>query len=125
MKYRPELYAKALAELVRPSMNENEMQSLIKNFLAIVRKNGDAPILKKILSYAEKFLRKKSGQRKVVIETARPYANIQKKFHDLFKAGDVIEERIHPELTAGVRITIDDELEFDNSLARKMQNFFK
>ncbi len=40
------------------------------------------------------------------------------------KPDDVIEERIDQELIAGIRIILDDELQFDGSLKNKLEKAF-
>jgi len=36
------------------------------------------------------------------------------------KAGDVVEARIDPDLIAGIKITVNDEMQFDGSLKSKL-----
>jgi F0F1-type ATP synthase delta subunit len=94
---------------------------IAKNFLAVVRRNGDEGHLRKILEEASRLARGKSGVRKVTIESARQLNASQKGAMKHFvRAGDAIEERIDPDLVAGVRVTLDDELQFDGSLKNKL-----
>jgi F0F1-type ATP synthase delta subunit len=95
------------------------------NFLALVRKNGDEMHLRKILEEAARFARGKSGIRKVTLESARALSVEQRATVATFtKDDDVIEERIDPELIAGIRILLDDELQFDGSLKNKLEKAF-
>jgi F0F1-type ATP synthase delta subunit len=123
MKYAPHIYAKALVEVLSDAKHQGEKNgaALAKNFLALVRKNGDEGYLRKILEEASRFARGKSGTRKVMIESARALGSAQKKAAEHFiKAGDVVEERIEPDLIAGIRITVNDEMQFDGSLKNKL-----
>ena len=43
---------------------------------------------------------------------------------DFFKKGDSIEEKINPEIIAGVKIVIDHEKQLDVSLQKKLQQLF-
>jgi F0F1-type ATP synthase delta subunit len=122
MKYAPHIYAKALVEVLTTfTGSKAEEDALAKNFLALVKKNGDEGHLKKILEEASRFARGKSGVQKVTIASARELTGPQKRTMQQFvKAGDVVEERIDPELVAGIKITLNDELQFDGSLKTKL-----
>jgi F0F1-type ATP synthase delta subunit len=124
MKYAPHVYAKALVEVLsvpKGSGNKLTDAEIAKNFLALVQRNGDESHLKKILEEASRFARGKSGVRKVTIESARALVPSQKKMVERFvKPGDVVEERIDPELIAGIKIILNDEMQFDGSLKNKL-----
>jgi len=119
MKYPANTYAQALVEaIVAPKADPAKIQ---KNFLAIIRKNGDEGRLKAILESAERLLGKKTGDRKVIVESARPLTgSVKSLFGNFLRSSDSVETKIHPELVAGVRITVNDELQFDGSLKGKL-----
>jgi F0F1-type ATP synthase delta subunit len=132
MKYPTHIYAKALVEVLadaekagaKDTVRNNEAR-FADNFLALVRKNSDEMHLRKILEEAARFARGKSGIRKVTLESARALSTAQRKEVAKFmKPDDVIEERIDPELIAGIRILLDDELQFDGSLKNKLEKAF-
>ena len=123
MKYPAHIYAKALVEVLGDEDHHamKEQDRVAKNFLAIVRKNGDEGYLRKILEEAAVMARGKSGVRQVTIESARELGAAQKAtLKHFIQPGDVVEERIDPELIAGVKITVNDELQFDGSLRNKL-----
>jgi F0F1-type ATP synthase delta subunit len=123
MKYAPHVYAKALVEVLAdsPGHRKKSDDELAKNFIALVRKNGDERQLRKILEEASRFARGKSGVRKVVIASARELSASQSEHIDHFiKPGDVVVRRIDPDLIAGIKITLNDELQFDGSLKNKL-----
>ncbi|HUC01605.1 MAG TPA: F0F1 ATP synthase subunit delta [Candidatus Paceibacterota bacterium] len=123
MKYPPHIYAKALVEVLSAPAGPHKRSDdeVAKNFLALVRKNGDERHLRKILEEASRFARGKSGVRKVTIESARPLAPAQRRSVAHFtKPGDVVEERVDPDLIAGIRIILNDEMQFDGSLKTKL-----
>lgn len=124
MKYSPKLYARAFGELAAGALSDNKETILARNFLAAVRKNGDVHQLKKIYGETEKFLRLKDGRRKITIETAREIAGLKIKLKHFFAQLDIVEEKINPELLAGVKITVNDETEFDGTLKRKIDKLF-
>lgn len=127
MKYPAHIYAKALAEVIvaAKAASDTEQDAIVRRFVALVRKNGDEAHLRKIVEEAARFVRGKSGVRKVMMETARPLGAAQKKQLAAFtKAGDVIVEKVNPELVAGVKIIVNDELQFDGSLKGKLDKLF-
>jgi len=124
MKYPVTAYAKALGEAITATEGRRN-EEIIKNFLALVRKNGDEARLPKILHETEQFLREKDGTKQFVVESARP---LEKRAEALFKGmekpGDSFEEKIDPELIAGVKITVNGERQFDGSLKGKLDKLF-
>ena len=70
--------------------------------------------------------RRKEGRRKITIECSRP---LQGKTNELVKPilqeKDILYKKINPDLIAGIKITIDDEKQFDGSLATKLKKIFK
>jgi F0F1-type ATP synthase delta subunit len=124
MKYPASTYAKALAEVI-VATKEADNARVIKNFLAMVERNGDSASLGKILEQAGRFAREENGIRKVAFESARPLTKSQKSaVSGLAKKGDVIEERIDPSLIAGVKVIVNDELQLDGSLKGKLDTLF-
>ncbi|MBI4837103.1 MAG: F0F1 ATP synthase subunit delta [Candidatus Portnoybacteria bacterium] len=123
MKYSPQIYAKAFSEIaVKPSAKSDV---LVKNLLILIKKNNDQHLLKKIYERAEKLVREQAGKRKVVIETARPIKNVDKVIEKIVKKDDILDKRINPDLIAGMRVIINDEVQFDGSMARKLKQLFK
>lgn len=129
MKYPAHIYAKALAEVIGDSSkksDEKEDAVIVRNFLALVRRNGDEAHLRKILEEAARFARGKAGIRKVSVESARALSNAQEKqIASFLKAGDVVEHAIDPTLIAGIRIILNDEMQFDGSLRGKLDKVFR
>lgn len=124
MKYAPHVYARALVEVLdAPAAHHGPRadDELAKNFLALVRRNGDERYLRKILEEASRFARGKSGMRKVTVESARALTPTQQKaLAHFIQQGDVVEERIDPDLIAGIKIILNDELQFDGTLKNKL-----
>ena len=119
MKYPTHIYARALVEVLGDPKKDSA--ALARNFLEIVKKNNDESHLRQILEEASRFARGKSGVQKITIESARALAPAQRKMVNGFiKQGDVVEERIDPELIAGIKIILNDELQFDGSLKNKL-----
>ena len=117
------LYAKALAEVLsKKGINE---EKVTKNFLELLIKTGQEKKAKEILSLAEDFVLKAKGGKKIVIETARRLtAENKTALKKFIKEGDVVEEKIDNQLIAGVKIIMNNEKQFDNSMQKKLQEIF-
>jgi len=122
MKYSPKIYARAFAAAAADKSRSEEL--LVKNLIAAVRKNGDMRQMGKIVYLVEKILLKKSGRDKWLAETARPVKNLRAAFKNLIKAEDFLEEKIDPGVIAGIRITMNDERQFDGTLNKKINKLF-
>jgi F0F1-type ATP synthase delta subunit len=119
MKYPAHIYAKALVEVLGDPAVKDAVAA--KNFLDLVKRNGDEADLGKMLEEASRFARGKSGVHKITVASARALTESQRyTVNGFIKPGDVVEHRIEPELVAGVKIIVDDELQFDGSLKNKL-----
>lgn len=114
MKIKSAEYAKALVE----AMETKNDKKIIVNFFALLQKNGDLKKAKEIVQLTETLYLKKSGAKRLTIETARPVGKALLK--NIAKKGDVLEEKINPSLIAGVKIVIDNEKQLDISLKNKL-----
>lgn len=120
---KTKLYAKALAEiLAKKGIDEKKV---IANFIGLLVKTGQEKRTKEILDLAEDFLLAKQGKSKITFETARKMTASQKKILDSFvKNGDIVKEKINPEIIAGVKIIINNSKQFDASMQSKLQKIF-
>ncbi len=124
MKHTPQQYAKAFAETAA-SATGHHLETCVQNFARLIEKNGDAHMAPKILSATARALRAKMGMRHVTITSARPLPHpARTTFAKFLEAHDTIEERTDSALLAGVKITVNDEREFDGSLAGKLTKLF-
>jgi len=117
------IYAKALAEVALDKKIDKKAEA---NFVKLLQKNGLMHKAKEIVQMAEDMILQKKGNKKITFETARKITPSQKKMLEaIAKQGDVIKEKINPELIAGVRVIINDNRQFDGSLQNKLKNIFK
>jgi F0F1-type ATP synthase delta subunit len=124
VKHSPQIYAKAFSEIASESSADKRANVLVKNFLKLVEKNNDQRQLKKIFQEAEKLVREKTGKRKIVLETARPVKKLDNAVKKFIKKGDILEEKINPDLIAGLKIILNDEKQFDGSMQKKIKQLF-
>jgi F0F1-type ATP synthase delta subunit len=123
---KTKLYAEALAEvLIKPSYAKASegQDKIINNFIRLLISAGLEKKSKEILELTEDLLLQKQGKRKIIFETARKMTSAQKKILENFvNSGDIIKEKINPELIAGIKIKVNNEKQFDNSMLNKLNN---
>ena len=115
------LYAKALAEILfkKPA----DEKKIVNNFVKLLVSSGYESKTKEILNLTEDFLLAKQGKKKITFETARRLtADNRAKLKEFAQEGDIVKEKINHELIAGVKITINNEKQFDNSMLNKINN---
>lgn len=124
MKHSPVIYARAFAAVLSETPRGTN-ETLVKNFVASVRRHGDTVHWDKIIREVERLVRKLHGTRHIVIESARPLSSSQRKaLRESFPSSDAVEEQISPDLIAGVKITIDGTEQLDGTLATKIERMF-
>jgi len=123
MKYRVKDYAKSLAGLL--SEEKISDKKLAAGLIKLLERQGDLNKAKEIIKQTEFLMAKIQGKKSVVFETARKITESQRKSLAKFtEKGDIVQEKINPELIAGVRITVDDEKQFDQTMLKKINNLF-
>ncbi len=123
MKYKAKNYAEALSDLMLEKKVEDK--KIVDSFLEFLEKNRDIGKAKEIIALAEALFIKKTGRRKVVVETARRIKPKQKELLDsIMQKGDIVDEKINKDLIAGIKIIINND-QLDLSMQKKLQNIFK
>lgn len=122
MNYSSKTYALAFYEVASSSKNNANLEKYIKNFLLLIKNNRDRKKIKDIIFNIEGLAVKKTGGRKLLIETARPLSSVNEKLiKSLAKSTDIVEIKINNDLVAGIKININDELLLDGSFATKIK----
>jgi len=117
------LYAEALAEIL--AGKKIDEKKVVANFAKLLIDAGLERKAGEILDLAQEFLLAKQGKSKITFETARKITASQKKILDSFvKDGDIVKEKINPELIAGIKIIINNSKQFDASMQSKLQKIF-
>jgi len=125
-------YAEALAEIAlkaeksgSPSSAKPSSAKITERFLMLLIKLGYQSKARKIVELAEEIILKKKGNKKITLETARRLtAGNRVLLKQFVKEGDVVKEKVNSDLIAGVKVIINNEKQFDNSLKSKLQNIF-
>jgi hypothetical protein len=123
MKYAPHVYARAFAAVI--AKGEVSSERALKQLVQVVERYGDTGSWDAIVREVRKVLVHDAGGRLVRIEMARvvPKALIQ-SIQGTFAVEDDISLAVRPELIAGMRVVVDDELELDGSLQHKLNVMF-
>jgi len=127
---KTKFFAKALAEIIFEGPASAEASAwrrkVVDNFAKLLINAGYEKKASDILELAENLLLQKHGKKSITFETARATTANQKKLLEKFvNKGDVIKEKINPELIAGIKIVINGSQQFDASLQSKLQNIIK
>ena len=119
MKYSNRDYARALdLALADPKADH---ATIARNFSGLIRRNGDGARFKKILDEAARLLRGRNAMREIMVESARPLTGPQKAIIKKFlKSGDVVRYAVDSELIAGIRLVVNDEMQFDGTMKAKL-----
>ena len=130
MKYTTKDYANALVELLSDTRLRGQEKMTDKKvsqgFIKLLERQNDLKKSKEIIELAEFLLAKKNKKKSITFETARKLLDSQRKtLLKLTETGDIIKEKINPELIAGVKIIVDNEKQLDQTLLKKINSLFK
>ena len=117
------LYARALTDIISKKMSVQSEGKIMNNFFKLLEKKLELKYAKSIIDLAQGYYLKKKGNKKIILETARS-VNSKNTLKLLSKEGDIVEEKINPELIAGIKIIINSEKQLDFSLRRKLEEIF-
>lgn len=120
MKHPPQIYASAFLEIPEKSLTKDAL----RNFLRILRKNGDLTKLPRILVELKKQYRKKYGTKDAEIMLARENPEIVTKMRHILKLKEEPRVVIKKEILGGAVITINDEVLIDGSVKTRLQKLF-
>lgn len=124
MRYRPAQYAEALYEALEGKGPEDR-RTIARNFARMLSRHRMTAKTSVILASYEKLSLRRHGMHKVRIEATSPVSKqIRKEIHEILGAKIHFEEIENPNLLAGVKILVDDELLIDASAKRQLEKLF-
>src|SRR3989344_6299195 len=122
MKHSAKKYAKALADtLSEKKVDESKISA---NFLKLLERNRDTKYADEIILLAEDLLLKKTGNKRIVLETARAMNN-REALGAFVKKKKILEEKLNSNIITGGKIIVDGQKQLDFSLQNKLQKVFK
>lgn len=124
MKYTNKQYASALLEALKDK-DEGARKEVLARFLSLLTKNRARKHLDSILKEAERQNLHNAGLRKVDIEFPHSLSDDTRQEIKESLGGEVFfKEKQNPDLLAGIKILIDDEILIDASAKRRLDNIF-
>lgn len=124
MKYSARQYAAALLAALQ-DRPEAERKRFLKRFLILVREKGDSRRLGVILREVEKQNLQELGLKKVLAEAPEPLTpQIKKEMEKILGKDILLQEKINPDLVAGIKILINDEILIDASARAQLRRLF-
>lgn len=124
MKYSSKQYASVLLSILE-GKSEKDRKKILRKFIAVLAKNRDLTRLGAILRETEREYLQRSDLRKVVVESVSPVNSALRKEIERAVGGKTWwQEKINPELLAGIRILINDETLIDASGKRQVEKMF-
>lgn len=125
MKSTPQQYAMALFGALEKK-GEGEQKKIFKNFLAVIKKNGDTTRLPAIVREVENQQYARIGAHKIEVTSASPLsATVKKQILGTVKHGVIARESVDASLIGGVTICVDDETLIDASIKNQLVKLFK
>lgn len=125
MRYRPVQYAEALHEAMS-GKKEPEQRAIARRFGRVLARHRVFGKTSAILAAYEKLTLCAQGTRKVRIEsTGFVPEQLKKKIQKILGKKIQFEEKENPELLAGVKILINDELLIDASARRQLKGMLR
>ena len=124
MKFSVRIYAEALAKALDNKTKE-EQKHAAEKLRQILIKNRDRQKLNQILAETEKIILKRAGAAKVLLEAAEPVSDkIKRQIKESVNKKVFFKEDVKPELLAGIKILINDELLIDASAKSRLNKIF-
>src|SRR3989344_849281 len=117
MKYQSKIYAESLLEV----FEKKPQAEILRNFLRLVRKNGDFSKLPKILYDFKKLYNKKHGIKEVKVEISRDDKNIVREVQEILHLKHEPDVVTNKDILGGVVVTIDNEVIIDGSIKTRLQ----
>ncbi len=123
MKYKHGQYAQALYEALQDT-KPNDYDTVIENFVSILKSNGDLVEYEAIIAQYEKYEKEQKGIKDVQVITASE-TKLSKPLLDELNAivgkNIEIQQKIDNKLIGGVVIKVDDTL-IDGSIQKQLGN---
>lgn len=124
MKYSPRQYALALRAALQKKTATEEKRA-IRNFLNLLARNRDQTKLELIIKEAEKIARRKKGIYKVELTSSTKIsAKLKKEIEKIIGKKVIFKEKVDPEISAGLKILIEDETLIDATAQSQIAKMF-
>ena len=124
MKYTAKQYASVFLSVFE-GKSEKSRKEVLQKFIAVLSRNRDMTRLGAILREIEREFFKKTGMKKVLVESVSPLSvGLRNEVEKAVGGKTYLYEKINPSLLAGIRILINDEFLIDASAKRQIEKLF-
>lgn len=124
MKFTNRLYAKILLDALE-NKSVHEKRSIFRRFLYILYKNGAFKNLPIILKEFEAENYRRVGLKKVELESADALSpQLLTDIKSIFSNKVIVYTKVKPEILAGLKIILDNELLIDASAKSRVDKIF-
>ena len=124
-KHNAKQYAKALHSVITQTNEPSEITSITESFTELLKSNNDLRLWPRISGYLLHLMKKSNELQTVSIISAKPLDKDQQKLLETeFPQYAEFRYDIDPDIIGGIKITINDELKIDATLATRINSIF-
>ena len=124
MTYSVKQYAIALLQAFEASPEEKE-KAVVKHFFRLLRKKGDLRRLTRILEELRRVYFKRENIRHVYVESFGGLSDgVKKEIERALGKKVYFEELVQPNILAGIRLIVDDEILIDATGRTQIERLF-
>lgn len=125
MRFTNAQYAQALYETLKDKKGKDRAAS-IRRFVALLQTHKVSSRIDRILEKFEAYSLAADGLLKIEVESAAPLSpEIRRDIHGAFKQKVFLDESVYPELLAGIKLIINNEILIDATAARRIDSLLR
>ena len=125
MRYTNAQYAQALFEALEGLKGEKRTLA-IKRFFEMLQRNHATSRMGRIVEQFEKYSLKTNNMVKVEVQSASPLTDeIREQIRKGLKKDVVLDEMVDPELLAGIKMVVNNEILIDASAKRHIESMLR
>ncbi len=124
MKYPPHIYADAFLSLMET--HPEEKNKIMAGLIRTLNVSGDIGNAEKVIASIEEKIARKEGRVKIKVYAARIlHESLLDKIKNAFGNEALVHQVIDPEIIAGVKLVVNDEIMIDATLKKKLERITK
>ncbi len=124
MKYPPHIYADAFLSLMET--HPEEKNKIMAGLVRALNASGDIGNAEKVIASIEEKIARKEGRVKIKVYAARIlHESLLDKIKNAFGNEALVHQVIDPEIIAGVKLVVNDEIMIDATLKKKLERITK
>lgn len=125
MRFTNAQYAQALYETLKNKKGKDRAAS-IRRFVAILQTHKASSRIDRILEKFEAYSLAADGLLKVEVQSPAPISpEIRRDIHGALTQKIFFDESVHPELLAGIKLIVNNEILIDATAARRIDSLLR